>query len=97
MATYDNTTGVLTLNSAVTTSATAKSFTYPRVDAAGNEGPESPARNFTVVADAIAPTAPAITNVVDNAGSVTGDIAKGATSDDNTPTVSGTGVPASTR
>ncbi|ALK89388.1 Ig-like domain-containing protein [Limnohabitans sp. 63ED37-2] len=73
----------------------AHSLTAKAVDAAGNEGPASPARNFTVAADAspTAPAAPAITSVTDNVGSVTGNIAKGTTSDDNTPTVNGTGTP----
>ncbi|MBV7540297.1 Ig-like domain-containing protein [Acidovorax sp. sic0104] len=52
------------------------------VDAAGNEGPASNGWNFKLLGDA--PAAPAITGVSDNAGSVTGSIAKGATTDDTT-------------
>jgi hypothetical protein len=49
-ATYDNTTGVLTPNSALATSATAKSFSYTLTDAAGNESGQSPALSITVLA-----------------------------------------------
>ena len=78
----------------VALAAGAHSWTVKAVDAAGNEGPASAARPFTVAGDANSgPAAPAINNVTDNAGTVTGDIPKNGTSDDNTPTVSGTGTP----
>lgn len=58
-------------------------------DAAGNRGPLSPVRSF--VLDTVAPTtAVAITDVVDDAGPVTGSVAPGVASDDATPTVRGT-------
>lgn len=58
-------------------------------DQAGNRGPLSPARSF--VLDTVAPTtAVAITDVVDDAGPVTGSVAPGIASDDASPTVRGT-------
>ena len=64
------------------------------VDAAGNEGPASAGWNFKLLGDA--PAQPAITGVNDNAGTVTGPIAKGESTDDTTPTVSGTGTAGTT-
>ncbi|RZJ62604.1 MAG: hypothetical protein EON49_01730, partial [Acidovorax sp.] len=69
-------------------------FTARPVDAAGNEGPASTAWNFKLLGDA--PREPAITGVSDNAGGVQGNIAKGAATDDTTPTVSGTGAAGTT-
>ncbi len=68
----------------------AHSFTAQAVDAAGNISAITPASTFTLLGDA--PAAPAITGVSDNKGSITGNIAKDASTDDNTPTLSGTGT-----
>lgn len=58
-------------------------------DLAGNRGPLAPARSF--ILDTVAPTTSvAITDVVDDAGPVTGSVAPGVASDDATPTVRGT-------
>ncbi|MCF3128773.1 Ig-like domain-containing protein, partial [Acinetobacter soli] len=65
------------------------SFTASGVDAAGNEGPQSAAWQFKVVG--AAPSAPSIQGVTDNQGDVTGDLQKNQTTDDRTPTISGTG------
>ncbi|WP_440599707.1 BapA/Bap/LapF family large adhesin [Acinetobacter soli] len=65
------------------------SFTASGVDAAGNEGPQSAAWQFKVVG--AAPSAPSIQSVTDNQGDVTGDLQKNQTTDDRTPTISGTG------
>ncbi|MCL2523868.1 MAG: Ig-like domain-containing protein [Betaproteobacteria bacterium] len=67
------------------------SFTARPIDAAGNIGEGTPPWDFKLVGDALA--APATTLVVDDSGSVTGPIEKGATTDDTTPTVSGAGTP----
>ncbi|MCB4825557.1 DUF4347 domain-containing protein, partial [Roseicella aerolata] len=50
-----------------------------------NAGSSSVARNYTV--DTAAPAAPAIVEVMDDAGVVTGTVASGGTTDDATPTV----------
>ncbi|WP_256719561.1 Ig-like domain-containing protein, partial [Pseudomonas fluorescens] len=44
----------------------------------------------SIVIDTAAPTAPVITAVMDNAGTATGDIANGGSTDDTTPTLRGT-------
>jgi len=64
------------------------------VDAAGNEGPLSVAKPFTVAGDA--PAAPAITLVNDNVGALQGSLQPNASTDDTTPTISGTGTPGTT-
>ena len=59
------------------------------VDAAGNQGPLSARRSL--ILDTTAPTqAVAITNIIDNAGTITGAIADGGITNDTTPTLSGT-------
>lgn len=58
-------------------------------DEAGNRGPLSPVRSF--VLDTVAPTTTvAISDVIDDAGPVSGSVAPGVASDDATPTVRGT-------
>ena len=58
-------------------------------DAAGNLGPQSTARSFTL--DTTAPTVSAtITDVVDNVGTITGSIVDGGVTNDTTPTIRGT-------
>ena len=64
------------------------------VDAAGNIGAPGPDLNFEVRGDI--PGVPAITGVSDNVEGITGAIQKDQRTNDTTPTVSGTGVPAST-
>jgi hypothetical protein len=64
------------------------------VDAAGNIGAPGPDLNFEVRGDI--PGVPAITGVSDNVEGITGAIQKDQRTNDATPTVSGTGVPAST-
>ncbi|UVH56699.1 Ig-like domain-containing protein [Variovorax paradoxus] len=68
----------------------AHSLTAQAVDAAGNVSVITPASTFTLVGDR--PTPPAITGVSDDRGSVSGNIAKDASTDDTTPTLSGTGT-----
>ncbi|MBA5248715.1 MAG: hypothetical protein FE834_04150, partial [Gammaproteobacteria bacterium] len=55
------------------------------IDKAGNVGALSVKHTITV--DATAPTAPRITSVTDNVEEITGSIADGGTTNDNTPTV----------
>ncbi|POP41210.1 hypothetical protein CHU33_23865 [Superficieibacter electus] len=57
-------------------------------DTAGNSGPAS--APFTVVVDTLAPPLPVLTSVVDDAGTVTGQLATGQSTDDTTPTLNGT-------
>ena len=64
------------------------------VDAAGNVGLTSPVRAFTVVTGGI-PTAPAITNVLDDVGAFSSVPQHGFTNDP-TPTVEGTAKPGET-
>ena len=66
------------------------SFTAQAVDMAGNTSPLTPASTFTLPGDA--PAAPAIVGVSDNKGDIGGNIAKDASTDDNTPTLTGTGT-----
>ncbi|WP_354424119.1 Ig-like domain-containing protein [Variovorax atrisoli] len=68
----------------------AHSLVARPVDAAGNIGPATPASTFTLVGDP--PAAPAIIGVSDDKGSVTGNVAPDASTDDTTPTLRGTGT-----
>ena len=58
-------------------------------DSAGNLGPASEARSFTLTTTTPLTTA-TITSVVDNVGVIQGPVAPGGFSDDTTPTISGT-------
>ncbi|RUR67473.1 BapA prefix-like domain-containing protein [Variovorax guangxiensis] len=68
----------------------AHSLTARAVDAAGNIGAATPASTFTLVGDP--PAAPAIIGVIDDRGSVTGNVARDASTDDTTLTLNGTGT-----
>ena len=63
------------------------------VDAAGNIGAPGPDLVFELRGDA--PSVPAITGVSDNQESLMGLLQKGQSTNDTTPTVSGSGVPGS--
>jgi hypothetical protein len=67
----------------------AYSFTVRVEDAAGNQGAASTARTLTVDTAPPATTA-VIAGVTDDVGAVTGTVAAGGTTDDGTPTLSGT-------
>lgn len=73
-----------------TTALTAGSWsiTATATDAAGNTGPASDARTFTI--DTTAPGIPSITTVFDDQGPVTGNLTTGAVIDDARPAISGT-------
>ncbi|MBR9799762.1 MAG: calcium-binding protein, partial [Gammaproteobacteria bacterium] len=60
-------------------------LTATATDAAGNSSAEA-----SVTVDGVAPDAPVITTITDNAGAITGDLANNASTDDTTPTISGT-------
>ena len=61
-------------------------------DAAGNDGP---AATFTGSTSGY-PDVPVLVSVVDNVGSLTGNLTNGQTTDDTTPTLNGTGEPDAT-
>ncbi|MEA5666804.1 Ig-like domain-containing protein [Stenotrophomonas sp. MH1] len=65
------------------------SFTVVVVDAAGNSSVTSDRFDLIVVDDEV-PAAPAITRVVDDVGSITGELGRHAVTDDTRPTISGT-------
>ncbi|POT27985.1 large repetitive protein [Citrobacter freundii] len=68
-------------------------FTVTATDAANNT---SSAASWKIIVDSIAPTVPVITLVNDDVGSITGNVANnGWVTNDNTPTISGTGEPGS--
>ncbi|WP_333855474.1 Ig-like domain-containing protein, partial [Leclercia sp.] len=70
------------------------SFTLTATDPAGNISVVSDA--MTVTVDSLVPEIPVITSVADNVGPVTGTITAGSSSNDTTPTVTGTGENGST-
>ncbi|WP_336821492.1 BapA/Bap/LapF family large adhesin [Cedecea sp. VD20] len=70
------------------------SLTVTATDAAGNVSQPSAAFNINV--DSIAPTAPTITQVYDDVGTVTGPVSNNGATNDPTPTLSGSGEPGST-
>lgn len=64
-------------------------FTVTATDAANNT---SSAASWKIIVDTITPTVPVITLVNDDVGSITGSVANnGWVTNDNTPTISGTG------
>jgi Ca2+-binding RTX toxin-like protein len=70
------------------TAGTTYSINARVADAAGNLGPESPARVFTL--DTSSPTTTAaITDVTDNVGLIQGTVAANGRTDDLTPTITG--------
>ncbi|MDR0251636.1 MAG: Ig-like domain-containing protein, partial [Brucellaceae bacterium] len=68
------------------------SFTVVAVDKAGNVSPRSDAYNITV--DTLAPSAPSITQVMDDVGSLTGPVGNGKPTDATKPVISGSGAEA---
>ncbi len=58
-------------------------------DAAGNSSPAS--GTFTLTIDTVAPDVPVITKVVDNTGSITGDVTSNVPTDETRPVIEGTG------
>ena len=64
-------------------------FTAVATDAAGNNSVAS--ATYTVTIDISVTGAPMLTSVIDDQGTVTGDVANGAVTDDRNPAFSGTG------
>ncbi|MCP9848706.1 CHAP domain-containing protein [Cyanobium sp. Morenito 9A2] len=89
-AVVNNTTGTWSYTPTLPiTPGTSYSITARVADAAGNPGPASTARRFTL--DATAPlTTAAITSVSDNAGLLQGTVAPSGRTDDLAPTITGT-------
>ena len=81
----------------ITTSALSQathSVTAKATDAAGNQGPASTA--YAVTVDTTAPGTPTITSATDDVGPVTGTVSSGGSTDDATPTFTGTAEAGST-
>ena len=66
----------------------AHAITAKAIDAAGNISPTSNEFDFTVLTGA--PSVPTITHVIDDVGTITGDISKGGVTDDARPDIKGT-------
>ena len=66
----------------------AHAITFNATDAAGNTGATTAPFNLTV--DTVAPSAPVISTAADNAGSVQAPLTSGQSTDDTTPTLTGT-------
>ncbi|WLH73168.1 Ig-like domain-containing protein [Pseudomonas fluorescens] len=66
------------------------SFAAQAVDSAGNTGPMGPAIPFNVDTSGVVIS---ITSVVDNEGTITGNLTSGQTTDDTTPTLNGQATP----
>jgi hypothetical protein len=71
----------------------AYAFYAISTDPAGNVSPQSIGFDLTI--DTTPPVAPVITHALDDQGSVQGNLASGAATDDTTPTLVGTGEPLS--
>lgn len=87
-------TGVWTFTPTTALGQGLHSLTVTATDAAGNASQPSAAFNINV--DSIVPTAPTITLVNDDVGTVTGPVSNGGATNDPTPTISGSGEPGST-
>jgi len=78
----------------VALAAGAHSFSAQSVDAAGNTSAQTTGWDFNLLAVG-GPATPAINQVLDDYGTATGPLQKYDTTDDKTPTISGTGDPGS--
>ncbi|WP_423196816.1 hypothetical protein DFLDMN_000343 [Cupriavidus sp. H19C3] len=67
------------------------SMTVTATDEVGNTSPPSGTFAFTV--DTVVPAAPVVEDAIDNAGTDTGPVPAGGTTDDTTPTLNGTTEP----
>ncbi|UXN09434.1 Ig-like domain-containing protein [Bartonella sp. HY328] len=85
-------TGAWSLTPSVDLADGKYSFSAEAVNAAGVKGTVS----FTLEIDATAPSAPVINEVLDDVGFIQGPITSGSSTDDTTPTFSGTGEVGST-
>ncbi|TCM17067.1 Ig-like protein group 3 [Novosphingobium sp. PhB165] len=80
--------GVWTFTPSVPLNSGTHSVTAVSIDAAGNVSVTSPV--FQLVIDTIAPVAPAITAVSDDAGLIQGPVGQGGVTDDTVPLLEGT-------
>jgi len=85
-------TGHWSFQPAVALSEGAHSISLVQVDQAGNAGPVSDTRTFSIAAGL---PQPAFDQITDRAGDVVGPITNGAFTDDPTPELNGTGTPGS--
>ncbi|MFM2078579.1 MAG: Leukotoxin, partial [Actinomycetota bacterium] len=69
-----------------------RSYDFVAVATGSTGNPSQPSNTYSLLIDATAPTAPVITTVTDDVGSKQGAVAGGATTDDTTPTIVGTGT-----
>ncbi|OPA85535.1 hypothetical protein BFW86_22530 [Pseudomonas fluorescens] len=89
-STTANANGVWSFTPATALDDGPHSLSARAVDSAGNAGPMGPATNFTVDTSNVVIS---ITSVVDNEGTVTGNLSSGQTTDDTTPTLNGMATP----
>ncbi|EHN8827237.1 TPA: BapA/Bap/LapF family large adhesin [Enterobacter bugandensis] len=87
-------TGAWSFTPSTPLAAGTHTWTATVTDAAGNISPASP--GFTLVVDSTAPTAPVISQAIDDVGSITGPITSGQTTDDTVPRLVGTSEPFAT-
>ncbi|MCU6161348.1 BapA prefix-like domain-containing protein [Enterobacter bugandensis] len=87
-------TGAWSFTPSTPLAAGSHTWTATVTDAAGNVSPASP--GFTLVVDSTAPTAPVISQAIDDVGSITGPITSGQTTDDTVPRLVGTSEPFAT-
>ncbi len=87
-------TGAWTFTPTLALGQGSHNLTVTATDAAGNTS--QPSTPFNINVDSIAPTAPTITLVNDDVGTVTGPVSNGGATNDPTPTISGSGEPGST-
>ncbi|MCB5205547.1 Ig-like domain-containing protein, partial [Neorhizobium sp. T786] len=80
--------GTWTFTPATPLSGSDHAFSVTATDAAGNEGPQSP--SYSVTLDTSAPQVPKIDKVWDDSAPGIGLVGAGATTNDTTPTLSGT-------
>jgi VCBS repeat-containing protein len=89
-----NGSGIWTFTPSAALSEGTHSWTAVATDPQGNVSTSSNA--WSVVVDVTPPDVPAITTITDNMPGYVGDLANGQTTNDNTPLLTGTGVPGST-
>jgi VCBS repeat-containing protein len=87
-------TGAWTFTPTTSIGQGSHNLTVTATDAAGNVS--QPGAAFNINVDSIAPTAPTITQVYDDVGTITGPVSNNGATNDPTPTLSGSGEPGST-
>ncbi|MCE1398393.1 Ig-like domain-containing protein [Enterobacter cloacae] len=87
-------TGAWSFTPSAPLAAGSHTWTATVTDAAGNVSPASP--GFTLVVDTTAPTAPVISQAIDDVGTITGPITSGQTTDNTVPRLVGTSEPFAT-